>query len=188
MKIRMKNDSVRRRLSAAGTAAMTLCAAVSAALIAYAANGTPLVAVVQGSSMEPGYVQDDASACMPGWSEGDAVVLRDPERDRILVKRLIAAGPCAVDWDADGRVRIDGEALDEPYARYGAGADQGTCDVPDGYVFVLGDNRGVSHDSRAFGPVPEGLVLGRLCGPVVHVRRAGAADGTDKGGGGDAVQ
>lgn len=179
------NENRRRRMSAVGTAAMALCAAVSAALIAYAANGTPLVAVVQGSSMEPGYVQGDASACVPGWSEGDAVVLRDPERDRILVKRLVAAGPCAVGWDSGGRLSVDGNALDEPYARYGTGADQGACDVPDGYVFVLGDNRGVSHDSRAFGPVPEGLVLGRLCGPVVHVR---AADNDDEGGGGDAAQ
>lgn len=88
-----------------------------------------------------------------------------------LIKRVIGLGGEAVEI-RDCVVYIDGIALSEPYL----GADQVSepdpgrrCRVedraaetiPEGEIFVMGDNRAESFDSRNFGPIPESLVVGR---------------------------
>ena len=66
----------------------------------------------------------------------------------------------------DGRVVLNGRELDEPYVRP-CGTNDG-CDfknevtVPRGQLYLLGDNRGGSEDSRFWGPVPEDWVVGRV--------------------------
>lgn len=153
----MKNRLI--RLSR--VASMSVLVAVAAVLCCYAVSGTPLVAEVEGASMEPGYRSGDVYACVPGWSVGEAAVLDDPGRDRVLVKRVIAEGPCHVAWDSAGAISVDGVLLEEPYARYGDGRP-GECDVPEGQVFVAGDNRHVSYDSRSFGPIDGKSIRGRF--------------------------
>jgi signal peptidase I len=81
--------------------------------------------------------------------------------DTALIKRVIGLEGETVEI-ADGVVLIDGVAIDEPYLRPAAQMrDFGPVDVPAGHVFVMGDNRGASQDSRRFGPVPEDEIIGR---------------------------
>jgi signal peptidase I len=62
----------------------------------------------------------------------------------------------------DNAVFINGAALVEPYLSAGAiMQDFGPQTIPDGMVFVMGDNRNSSHDSRKFGSIPQDTIVGR---------------------------
>ncbi len=104
--------------------------------------------------------------------QGDVVTFDSVEDASVtLVKRVIATGGQTVDLQ-DGKVVVDGVALDEPYTNgqqsYPFEQTLSTIDpisfpytVPDDYIWVMGDNRSVSKDSRFFGPVPLSSVSGR---------------------------
>ena len=66
----------------------------------------------------------------------------------------------------DGKVYVNGEVLDEPYLKEGLLTPRtgyyGDIDVPEGYLFVMGDNRTGSTDSREFGCIPISKVEGRV--------------------------
>jgi len=100
---------------------------------------------------------------------GDVVVLRKFDAataERDLIKRVIGLPGETIEVKSCV-VYIDDVPLQEPYldpeiqARDGCGSDQTPTVVPAGQVFVLGDHRGRSSDSRAFGPVPYDLLIGR---------------------------
>lgn len=96
--------------------------------------------------------------------QGDIVVLDDPTGQfDMLVKRVIAVGGQTVDL-ADGKVFVDGEQLIEPYT-HGLPTEPQVQTfpyrVPEGEVWVMGDNRTNSGDSRSFGSVPIDTVRGR---------------------------
>ncbi|MGZ8785726.1 MAG: signal peptidase I, partial [Acidimicrobiia bacterium] len=78
-----------------------------------------------------------------------------------LIKRVIAVG--GPDHEIkDNRVLIDGVPLDEPYLDESALMDDfGPVEVPVGSVFVMGDNRPRSQDSRRFGPIDVDSIVGR---------------------------
>lgn len=98
-----------------------------------------------------------------GLEVDDIVTFPSPADGSEQIKRVVARAGQRVAI-ADGVLRVDDRAVDEPYV------DQQTIDgvyfgpvvVPAGTVFVLGDAREVSVDSRAFGPVPVTAVDGRL--------------------------
>ncbi len=103
--------------------------------------------------------------------QGDIVTFADPEQpDRVLIKRVIAVGGQTVDLK-DGKVLVDGVAIEEPYiggkesyplSRTAANADVSfPYTVPRGYVWVMGDNRTSSQDSRYFGAIPASSISGR---------------------------
>jgi signal peptidase I len=78
---------------------------------------------------------------------GRVVILEDPdERGRHLLKRVIGVPGDVVRRDLDGRWNVGGDACDEKDLGF-------AYRVPPGHVFVLGDELGVSRDSRRFGPV-----------------------------------
>ena len=95
---------------------------------------------------------------------GDIVVFDDPNAQLPqLIKRVIATEGQTVDV-RDGKVWVDGKALDEPYT-HGKPTEPLSyplpVTVPKGYVWLMGDNRPESGDARIFGPQPVKIVRGR---------------------------
>lgn len=102
---------------------------------------------------------------------GDIITFADLTGDNdTLIKRCIATGGQTVDI-RDGSVYVDGVKLDEPYV-YGKPSERFVntfkgitisypYTVPKGYLWVMGDNRTNSGDSRYFGPIAESTVSGR---------------------------
>jgi len=122
--------------------------------------------IVYGQSMEPNLFPDQrlviekVSYHVHGPQRGDVVVLRDPMHGPLpLIKRVVGLAGERVTI-ANGRVFIDGVPLDEPYLDQGTWGDGRSWVVPPLHIFVMGDNRGDSLDSRIFGPVPIDQVLG----------------------------
>lgn len=97
---------------------------------------------------------------------GDIVILKRPDNSGTtpLVKRIIGLEGERVELRDDG-VYIDGQRLDEPYLNTTTMCtgqpDCGPFEVPEGHVFVLGDNRTNSRDSPDFGPVPIDNIIGK---------------------------
>ncbi|MBV9493055.1 MAG: signal peptidase I, partial [Acidobacteria bacterium] len=93
---------------------------------------------------------------------GDVIVFRSPSKeDELLVKRVIASPGDLID-SRDGRVRIGGRALPEPYVLEPAASGAIPAQIiPADSYFVMGDNRANSFDSRSWGMVPRSLVAGR---------------------------
>ena len=138
--------------------------------------GEPFV-VPSGSMLETIQLDDRF------WGEKISYHFREPERgdivtfmnpdgsDKVLVKRVIATEGQTVDL-IDGYVYVDGERLDEPYTlgkpsdpliKQMPGIEPITypLTVPEGCVWVMGDNRTNSADSRYFGPVEKSTITSR---------------------------
>ncbi len=103
---------------------------------------------------------------------GAIVTARDPGTGVLLVKRVVALGGDSVGV-ADGRLVVNGKTLRERYVDYSRvdGSYFGPVRVPAGSVFLLGDNRGDSRDSRDFGPVRADEVAGEVLVRLWPLRR-----------------
>ncbi len=122
---------------------------------------------VYGQSMEPNLhtnerlVIEKLSYRFHGPRRGDVVVLHDPGGSpELLIKRVVGL-PGERVTVADGRVFIDGVPLDEPYLDQDTLGGGRSWVVPPLTVFVMGDNRSASRDSRTFGPVSLDQIIGR---------------------------
>ncbi len=134
--------------------------------------------VVEGDSMLPTLAGGQSVVAVRSrrsWNRlerGDIVVLRHLEfPERVFIKRIVGFPDEQVRVE-DGAGYIDDVLLEEPYLN---GQDGGRQDLNrtwwngPGELFVVGDNRQGSQDSRTFGPVDVGLVLGRVwlrCWPL----------------------
>ena len=140
---------------------------------------------VDGHSMEPTLRHGDLMLVRSiGYAPeaGDVIVLtkKFDAADGPIVKRVVAVGGQTVEIDYDaGAVYVDGQALDEPYLKEAMREpwyENSACvTVPEGSLFVMGDNRNGSTDSRyaELGMVDTGYVLGRaLCVafPFSHIQ------------------
>ena len=97
---------------------------------------------------------------------GDIVAFRENDDARaIYIKRVVGLPGDRVRV-AGGVVSIDGKHLDEPYVRYADGRSFPEVAVPPATVYVLGDNRANSEDSRFFGPVGDDRLVGRALAGV----------------------
>jgi signal peptidase I len=113
---------------------------------------------VLGQSMEPTLhsaqrvVIEKITYRFHGPRRGDIVVIDSPHQSEMLIKRVVGLPGETVEVRG-GRVYVDGELLEEPWMVKPGGGNYGPRTVPPLHVFVLGDNRGASNDSRSFGPV-----------------------------------
>lgn len=117
--------------------------------------------------------------------QGDIITFADPENpQRTLIKRVIAVGGQTVDLK-DGYVYVDGKKLNEPYTEGKQSLPLNTAygvsitypyTVPDGYLWVMGDNRTNSADSRYFGAVSKDSVTGHANFTFWPLNRIGILD------------
>ena len=144
------------------------------------------IIVVDGSSMEPTLYHGDLLLLQSvGYTpkQGDVVVLTKEfeDADGPIVKRVIATGGqhVVIDYDA-GTVTVDGAVLDEPYIKEAMvrPPEESITDilVPEGSIFVMGDNRNHSSDGRnvTLGAVDERYLLGRALGVIFPFGNFGA--------------
>jgi len=123
---------------------------------------------VEGQSMEPNLhtdqrlVVEKVSYRLHGPQRFDIIVLKLPQQgDELLIKRVVGLPGETVEI-RDGRVYINGEQLAEPFITDNTRPGRSEkIIVPPLHVFVMGDNRNHSNDSRSFGPVPIENVVGR---------------------------
>lgn len=122
---------------------------------------------VTGTSMTPTLYNDELLICnkRSDFESGDIIAFYF--NNKILLKRVIGIPGDVIDIAEDGTVYLNGEVLDEPYINEKA---FGECDiklpyqVPDNRVFVMGDHRSVSIDSRStsVGCVADEYIIGKV--------------------------
>jgi signal peptidase I len=103
----------------------------------------------------------------PGASTGQNGEIKD------LIKRVIAVGGDTIEAK-EGNVYVNGEQIDEDYLEPGTPTDNlPLTTIPDGQLFVMGDNRTNSEDSRIFGTIDEDAIVGRAFIRVLPITNIG---------------
>ena len=153
---------------------------------------------IPSASMTPAFLVDDrilVSKLSSTYETGNVIVFDSPMFDHVpeslpgrvfrnvkeivgvqhpnahLIKRVIAVGGDLVEIRG-GQVLVNDVALSEPYLVEGASmGDMAPRRVPPGHLWVMGDNRNSSRDSRWFGPVPVDTVTGKVVFRLWPVKR-----------------
>ena len=136
---------------------------------------------VTGSSMEPTLQPKEIVVCLESsrFQSGDLVAFY--YNNKVLLKRVIGTAGDTIEIDDSGNVFVNGSQLDEPYITK---KKLGQCDidfpyqVPDNRIFVMGDNRETSVDSRttAVGCIADEYVIGKVFLRVWPLERLGFLD------------
>lgn len=148
-----------------------VCILVAVALALTFNTFVAQIIIVDGTSMEPTLMNRERMLVtrftyrirMP--ERGEIVILHypDPADRENYVKRVVGLPGDTVEI-RDGTLYVNGSAIDEPYIAARMERDLAPVVVPKGTVYVLGDNRNDSHDSRYYdvGPVSTDLLLGEV--------------------------
>ena len=122
---------------------------------------------IHGNSMTPTLEDGQLIISVKGSSFERGDIIAFYYNNKILVKRVIATSGEWFDIDESGDITVNGEILNEPYIKE---KSKGDCNialpyqVPEGKVFVMGDHRNISIDSRntAVGCISEEQIIGKL--------------------------
>lgn len=162
----LKRERYRKRYNRVLRSTIYALITVAAAAVLVATLFLPVLRIY-GASMTPTLTSKDIVVSMKVGDPARGDIVAFWFNNKVLVKRVIAWAGEWVDIDADGNVSVDGEPLDEPYLSEKA---LGECDielpyqVPEGRIFVMGDHRATSSDSRssAVGCVAQEQIVGKL--------------------------
>lgn len=160
-KLRHQKEYRRMILNTVGILIVTAAVSILAATMFFP------VLQVSGISMEPTLEDGDIILLEKTGTFDTGDLIGFYYQNKILLKRVIGRSGDYIDIDKNGNVYVNDELLDEPYV---SEKSLGECDiefpyqVPDGKVFVLGDHRSTSVDSRSseIGCVSEEQVVGRV--------------------------
>lgn len=138
---------------------------------------------IDGPSMSPTLLDGDRILLTKGYPDpavGDVLSVNVPDeygRSVRVIKRVVAVGGDTVEVFGD-RVYVNGDLAPHGYGEVPEHEDfyAPPLQVPEDTVYVAGDNRGVSYDSRIVGPVPLSAVNGRVVAIVFPLHRLGAVD------------
>lgn len=135
---------------------------------------------VSGLSMEPNIASgeivliDTISYRLHPPRRGDIIAFHhNTPAPEVFIKRVIGLPGDRIRIDA-GRVVRNGVVVDEPYVRYADARSFPEVTVPPGDLYVLGDNRVASDDSRFWGFVPENQIMGKALAGIWPLARFGA--------------
>lgn len=133
---------------------------------------------VTGTSMSPTLMNDELVMCSKrsNFKSGDVVAFYF--NNKILLKRVIGVAGDIINIKEDGTVLVNNVALDEPYINE---KSFGECDielpyqVPDNRIFVMGDNRSVSIDSRSstVGCIADEFIIGKVIVRIWPIKNVG---------------
>ncbi len=156
----------RARLKKVLMSTLSVLIVVAAAAVLVSTLFLPVIQV-SGDSMEPTLNNGDIILLVKTKHYSTGQLCCVAWQNKLLLKRVIGLPGDSIDIDADGNVSVNGELLDEPYV---INKSLGECDisfpyvVPDDKMFVLGDRRDTSIDSRssAIGCVSDEQMVGRM--------------------------
>lgn len=166
LEMELGREKYRRRFGRVLRSTIYALITVAAAAVLVAVLWMPVLQI-SGNSMSPTLTEGQIVISLNGsaFNTGDVVAFYFD--NKVLIKRVIAGPGDWVNIDADGNVFVNEVQIDEPYLEEKA---LGECNiqlpyqVPESRIFVMGDHRSVSVDSRnsALGCVPYDKVVGRL--------------------------
>lgn len=173
----LKREHYRHRYQAVLLNTVFSLIVVAAVAVLVATLYLPVMQIF-GSSMTP-TLQDGEIVLSVKTSEFEpGSIIAFYYNNKILIKRVICTAGDWVDMDENGNVSVNGASLDEPYLTEKA---MGECNitlpyqVPDGKVFVMGDHRATSIDSRntAIGCVAQEQIVGKIIFRIWPLNRLG---------------
>ena len=149
------------------------------------------LSIVEGTSMVPTLHDRDYLIVSNTFfsyepEQGDVVVIQSEKHEGALVKRVIATGGQQVHisynapFDGSFKIYVDGELYEDVHANFDGPLYlipdfyEYKTTVPEGEVFVLGDNRNVSLDSRSLGTFKESEILGKVVFRLLPFQNIGA--------------
>lgn len=176
----LKQENYKNRYLRVFRSTVSTLATVAAAAVLVAVLLLPVLQIY-GTSMSPSLTQGNIVVSLKSSSFETGDMIAFYYNNKILVKRVIAQSGDWVDISEDGTVYVNNREIDEPYLSEKA---LGTCDiklpyqVPESRVFVMGDHRSVSIDSRstAVGCVAEEQVVGKIVFRVWPITKLGTVN------------